>query len=148
MDTGRQSYINFSKKEITDIFYFYTGEVSKINRQLSLVGVAIIWLFKSSGEIGEINSSTNQLITQNIELPDLLLIPLFGLALSLVFDLIQYLYGAILYDIMTSQMENFAADDKNVKRNFIRPMAILFYSKVTFALISYGYIFTYILSLL
>lgn len=56
-----------------EAFYFHSGEVSKIARQLSFAGIAIIWLFKY-------NSS------DPVAIPSALYVPSALIVIGLLFD--------------------------------------------------------------
>jgi hypothetical protein len=71
-------------KDCHEFYYFYTGKVSDIVRQLGLAGIAIVWLFKS--EAGG-----------RIVLPNLLVWAAVLVLAGLVVDLLQYVAGSLCW---------------------------------------------------
>lgn len=69
----------------------YTAKASEICRQLSLAGIAIIWLF------GDLKKTPI--------LEPFLLFPLLALALSLLFDLLQYFIAGWIWIIFFRKEE-------------------------------------------
>ncbi len=67
-----------------EAYYQYTEKASDVARTLAFAGIALIWIFK----VGD--SGTPRI-------PHRLLPPTFLLAGSLVFDLLQYVVGSILW---------------------------------------------------
>ena len=70
---------------------FATGKASEISRQLSLAGIAVIWLFKTS--------DVAKPIAENM------LLPLWFLLSALVLDLFQYLYTGIIWAAFSRRRE-------------------------------------------
>lgn len=62
----------------------FTSKASEITRQLAFAGIIIIWIFRIST-----NAATS--------LPKFLVFPLIGLALTLLFDLLQYFVGGQIW---------------------------------------------------
>ena len=73
-------------------YYFYSGKVSDIVRQLGLAGIAVIWLFK-------IETSNRQRIPDGLILPGILLL------LGLATDLLQYAAGTIIWNRFNRKKE-------------------------------------------
>src|SRR5688500_15770819 len=90
--------------------YFYSGEASKINRQLAFAGIAIIWIFYSS--------KNPELIPRGMQLPLLLLV--IGLAV----DLLQYVMGYILLKIFHRKHEAKRIERGGIKENILAPSSI------------------------
>jgi hypothetical protein len=90
-------------------FSLYTGKVSDLVRQLSLAGIAIIWLFKGDG------SKTPLVNPQMQTAAGLLLV-------ALILDFLQYVLGAAHYTRWTIRLERdgiaktYAADSAQAKR--------------------------------
>ena len=80
----------FKLEEVRNIFYTYSGKASEIIRNLSLAGIAIVWILKTDD-------------TQ--EIPQTLIYPLISFVLSLLFDLIQYLFGGVFWHYKTRDLE-------------------------------------------
>lgn len=122
-------------QEALDAYYSATGTVSTITRQLSLSGIAIIWIF---------------CVVENgtVTIPMQLKIPALAIIISLIFDLLQYVVKAtswgIFKDIMYNQHKDFEKDvdePKGVKS------AILFFfvGKIVAMIVAYWNIFFFIL---
>jgi hypothetical protein len=108
----------------------YTAKASEIGRQLSLAGVAIIWLFK--------NDNKNQPI-----LAHSLLMPLILLAGALTFDLLQYIIGGQIWISFFRRKEKEAkGSDPDIKApsNYNLPIYICYYLKLLMLLLAYGLI--------
>jgi hypothetical protein len=73
-------------------YYFYSGKVSDIVRQLGFVGLAIIWFFR-------LDANGTQTIQSEL-LPVTVLI-----VLGLAFDFFQYSYAAIAWGIYSRLKE-------------------------------------------
>jgi hypothetical protein len=67
-------------------FYFYSGKVSDIARQLCFAGIAIIWLFKKDTAAG-------------ITVPQELVLPGAIIVSALAIDLIQYIIASLTWFI-------------------------------------------------
>ncbi|MBD0367969.1 MAG: hypothetical protein ICV53_17925 [Flavisolibacter sp.] len=65
----------------------YTAKTSEITRQLSLAGIAIIWLFKNADDKQSLANTTEPLLNRY------LIIPLIFLSAALLADLLQYVIG-------------------------------------------------------
>lgn len=114
-----------------------SGKASDIIRQLSLAGIALIWLFKSG--------------TDSASVLDIhLLRAALFIILALFFDLLQYLSGTTIWFIYFRRKEKKGTTEED---EFRAPAHInllpwtLFYLKVTLMLIAYaGYIIPFLLS--
>ena len=71
-------------KDAREYYYFHTGKVSDIVRQLGLGAIAIVWLFRSGD-------------TTALAIPSELLTPLKLVVAGLALDLLQYAFGAALW---------------------------------------------------
>lgn len=69
--------------EAWEHYYFYTGKISDIVRTSTFAGIAIIWIFRNSNKVGEL-----QLDTQLVLAAVLFMV-------TLVLDLAQYCAGAL-----------------------------------------------------
>lgn len=105
-----------------------SGKTSEIVRQISLAGVGIIWSFKSvSG--------------QSFLLDSPLLKAALFIALSLLFDFLQYVLGATTWFIYFRYKERRgtgANEDFTAPPQLNWPLWILFYLKSAMMLIAYG----------
>ncbi len=111
----------------------YTGKASDITRQLIFAGIAIIWLFKS-----EDNGYTT--------LDSFLILPLITLSLSIIFDLLHYVTGGIIWKKLYLSEEhkvikklknepNTNLDPENIK--FTRKKIKVFKEKCAFHVFKY-----------
>ena len=80
--------------EYRDTHYFFTGRVSDITRNLAFMGFGVIWIL-----IGGLESFKRG----NIETPFILIMGL--LTISLILDLLQYVYQAILTYVFFKKYE-------------------------------------------
>jgi hypothetical protein len=125
---------------IRDQYYFYSGKISDLVRQLALAGIAVIWIFKID-KPGLFPS-----------LPRFLIWPMLALVLALFVDFVQYSYGATLYDITyrwrerQKQHRHMKEDHSfEIPRFALWPMDLCFYSKIAFVLIAYTLLAIHIL---
>lgn len=113
----------------------YTGRASEITRQLSLGGIGIIWLFKSS-ESGPL-------------LDRFLIFPLIFLSLALLMDLIQYVIGGWTWITFFREHEKSAepGSDPNIQAppSKSRPLYIFYYLKIIFMLLAYFFLVGYLI---
>lgn len=110
-------------------YYFFTGKASEIVRQLSLAGIAVVWIFKST------DGTSFRLSTD-------LLIPSIAFLVSLGFDLAQYVVAATIWKKHYRSLEeqeipagtdreehDFGPHDEKQER----PIAVLFWIKIAIA---------------
>jgi len=69
-----------------DDYYYFTGKLGDINRQIAFAGIAIIWIFKK--EDGE-----NIILCKDLIFPSILF------AIALACDLLQYIYQSLTWAI-------------------------------------------------
>lgn len=80
-------------EDVRNEYYFYTGKVSDLVRQLGFAGIGIIWLFKTTAANGPTIPKD--------------LLPAGGLILlSLAADLLQYAVGAVIWDRFNARKED------------------------------------------
>ena len=117
-----------------------SGKASDIVRQISLAGIALVWLFKASGTVGG----------PTISLDPKLLRAAICIFIALLCDFLQYLSGTVLWFVYFRYKEK-----KRVKESdeFLAPpqlnwpMWTLFYLKSAMMLVAYGvYIIPFLLS--
>ena len=75
--------MSLTLKEAREHYYFNSGKLSDVNRQLCFAAIGIIWIFSGS--------------TSSLVLPDQLILPLLLISLSLAFDYLHYLSGAVVW---------------------------------------------------
>ncbi len=121
--------------EYRDDYYFFTGKLSEITRQIAFAGIALIWIFKKS-------EKSEFLIDDELILPAILIVS------SLAFDLFQYIYQSVTWSIFyTYHNRKNKSEDKKIKApeylNY--PSWVFFFLKVVLVLIAYWKIFTFLL---
>ncbi len=67
-----------------ETYYEFSGKVSDISRQLAFAGIALVWLFKIDHDLYP-------------KIPRELVLPTITLALTLAFDLLQYVSATIVW---------------------------------------------------
>jgi len=120
---------------------FFSGTASTVNRSLALGGIAIIWLFKKPQNAQEV-------------IPDLLNYPLWCLGISLGLDLLQYVFGAIAWNLfyerkywLWKKRHNYSstyAKDIKAPNTISIPIHILFLAKIVFMGIAYWHILKFL----
>jgi hypothetical protein len=116
---------------IKDQYYYYSGKVSDLVRQLAFAGVAIVWIFK----IDQAGTPA---------LPHEFIWPIAFLLTALFFDFIQYFYGSVLYDASyrwreSQKDKNKLKDDHDFKTwpKLLWAMDACFYLKSFCVIIAY-----------
>jgi hypothetical protein len=115
----------------------YTEKASEITRQLSLGGIAIVWIFKNAdGDYPVIDY--------------FLIFPLILLSISLLLDLIHYLWGGHIWIRFFREEEkktNPSNPDPEVKAPSGKstPLYVLYYAKITLMGIAYLLIIGYLI---
>src|SRR5438105_6305291 len=90
--------------DLKEEYYFATGTVSTVVRQMALAGIAVIWIFKVGKDTGGITFTPNMLV------------PLRLFILVLVADLLQYAYkGAVWGAIHHYYWNKFKKADHDVE---------------------------------
>jgi hypothetical protein len=118
-------------KEVRKHVDAFSSKASELSRQLAFAGIAVVWIFKNSG--------------QNAIIPNDFLLPLLLLVLTLVFDFLQYVLGSIEWTIFSHLQENkYNCDDEDQEvdssSSWINlPHSICFYLKILTVVL--GYIF-------
>ncbi|MDB5992604.1 MAG: hypothetical protein JWQ10_4007 [Herbaspirillum sp.] len=123
-------------KDSRDLYYFYSGKVSDISRQLGFAAIAVVWLFKISvtGTAGKINPSLQW--------------PLVLVIFSLLMDVVQYLYASAAWGIFNRYQEEKKRkeEDEFLANEIINwPTIFLFWSKVILMAIAYALIARFLL---
>lgn len=122
---------------LADVWTYYTDyhkSVNEISRQIAYAGIALIWVFRVTGP-------------GQVHIPKLLFISGFFLILCLFFDYLQYIVGAITYQIYgTYKEKRVSAAEKFLQPEaLLRPMDILFFLKIFAALTGYVFALKYLL---
>jgi hypothetical protein len=79
-------------EDVREIFYFNTGKVSDIVRQIGLAGLAVIWVFRTQ-------ANGAQVIPRQLFLAGTLIL------LSLSADLLQYASATLIWDKLNRRKE-------------------------------------------
>lgn len=122
--------------EYKNDYYFFTGKLSDINRQIAFAGVALIWIFKES-KAGEIK------IEEDLLLPAILIV------IALAFDLFQYIYQSITWTIFyTYYKRKGKAEDEKIKSpEYLNYLAWFFFIiKVSLVIASYWLILQFLIN--
>lgn len=82
-------------KEYLDDYWYFSGKASDINRNLSIAGLAIIWLLLKDTDILSKVGNSVTLVQANI--PKGLLLPFLCLIISLTLDLLHYVSGSAIW---------------------------------------------------
>ena len=134
MKTNESTTLNkYDLKYLRDEFYYFSGQASAIIRQLAIGGIGFIWIFKK----GE----------NDIEIPIILLNPLAMLIASLASDLMQYIYGAVIWGVLLTIQENKGLTDKTkitISRKYNGPTWFFFILKIILMVIAYTQMLTFI----
>jgi hypothetical protein len=123
-------------QEVRQSYYDFTGKASDIARQLSLAGIAVAWLFKIDRPGG------------GIQLVPLLLLAVGSFVLSLVLDLIQYVYQAAAWGLLNARKcrEGKSLADEVDPPDGINEAAIAFWvAKVGLAILGHVFLVLHIL---
>ena len=117
-----------------DNYYFHTGKVSDIVRQLAFAAIAVIWLFKAGDG-------------RSISLPNELLQPLKLVVVCLALDLLQYVFGTIVWGIFHRMKERSGTSDSSdfkAPRSINWPALACFWSKTGVLSYAYWELFSYL----
>ena len=122
--------------EFKEDYYFFTGKLSDINRQIAFAGIALIWVFKKGEEL-------------NFQIDEALILPALLIVCSLAFDMFKYIYKSITWSIFyTIKNRKHKNEDKKIKSpeylNY--PAWFFFVTKVILVLIAYWKIFDFLLT--
>tara|TARA_R110002167_G_scaffold312948_4_gene518634 strand:- start:1178 stop:1642 length:465 start_codon:yes stop_codon:yes gene_type:complete len=130
-----------NKKTIFDYqqdYYYFSGEASKLNRQLILASIAVIWLFHVSDNIQS-------------SIPEALLGVLYCLFASLALDLLQYFFGSAIWSLFFFYLDKKAGKgkisfDEDIEAPIILPVIIncFFWLKLIVGLIAYIKLLVYL----
>lgn len=108
-------------------YYTFTGKLSDISRQLSLAGIAIIWIFKTN-------------IEDKIILDTSLRYAAIFIILSLAADLLQYTYQSVTWSVFYHSKKRNGNSDNDVipSPEYLNYTSwLLFGTKVVLLIIAY-----------
>lgn len=121
--------------EALENYYYHSGKVSEIGRQVAFAGIALIWIFKVDG--------------QN-KVPVELILPAMFILASLVLDVLQYLYATVAWGIFRRKKEKELNAANTPEAEFLAPRAlnwptnVLFYAKVVCLGAGYWLLYQYL----
>lgn len=78
---NREENIGKTVSEYRETYEFYSGEISAISRKIAFAGIGLVWVFTEG----------------NASIPNPLILPSILLVCSLTLDMLQYLYGTIVW---------------------------------------------------
>jgi hypothetical protein len=117
--------------EYKNDYYFFSGKLSDINRQIAFAGIALIWIFKVS-------------VGDKIVIDHSLLYSAKFIVVALALDLLHYLYQTITWSLFyTVNKKKYKSEDHGLDSSMALniPAWILFYLKIALVLIAYVMIF-------
>ena len=115
-------------------YYFHTGQVSDIARQLAFAAIAVIWLFKAGAGA-------------SISLPKELLEPLKLVVVCLTLDLLQYILATIVWGIFHRLKERAGTSDSSEFKApsvINRPALACFWAKTAVLVYAYWELYSYV----
>ncbi len=117
-------------------YYEFSGKTSDIARHLAFAGIALIWIFKTG-------AAPAHKIPQELHIPTILL------ALTLAFDLLQYVAGTAIWGIFQwyqeRKLENIKDDPELTTPSWFKsPQLFFFCLKVITILWAYYLLMNYI----
>jgi len=118
-------------------YYDLSGKASDVARQLALAGIALIWIFKLDN-------------AGPLAIPVPLLLPAALFVVTLALDLLQYVFGALIWGAFNRYHESKGKkDDEDVlaPSYFNWPALFCFWLKLCTVLIGYMTVFKYVFSL-
>jgi len=127
---------HFREKE----YYYFSGKVSELCRNLAFAGIAIIWIFKTD--------------KTGITIDKELILPLIVFVATLTFDLFQYLWGTIIWGCFVRQQEkklkDVATEDPELEAPawFNWPTNIFFYLKTILVITGYTLLFIHLVKII
>ncbi len=123
-----------AKETSEDEFKYYTQKAGDIARQLSLAGVAIIWLFHTT-----VPGASNEI---NIGIPIQFRLPVLLFVVSLGLDAVQYLVGSFLWGLaFHDDPEGNAYQNKCKNIAAIIVPVLLIFAKLGFMAAAYWYFY-------
>ena len=123
-------------KDFRDSYSELSGIASEVSRQLGFAGIAVIWLFKA-----DLSNLTFALA------PELYYAGIFIL-LSLALDLLQYLFGSLIWGAFWRYKErNGATDNTKITAPFYFnwPAIVCFWTKLVFMVVAYFFLLKFLL---
>ena len=115
-------------KDARENYYFLSGKLSDVNRQLCFAGIATIWIFVVKHPNGSFGMDAK------------FLLPLVCFIIGLTFDLLHYIFASASWGIFHRFKEkNHKEDEDFLAPSWINwPPLIFFWVKVFATLFGYG----------
>ncbi|HWR77816.1 MAG TPA: hypothetical protein VN283_11480 [Thiobacillus sp.] len=123
-------------KDFRDSYYELSGTASEVSRQLGFAGIAVIWIFKA-----DLPEKAFALA------PELYHAGTF-IILSLAFDLLQYLFGSLIWGAYWRYKESRGATDKTqieAPPYFNWPAIVCFWAKLALMVVAYCFLLKFLL---
>lgn len=125
-------------QDYRNTYYEFSSTASEVARKLSFAGIALIWLFK----------------IESLPIPKIpteLVFPTGLLALSLSFDLLQYIVASAIWGVFQwyqeKKLKDISEDPDLAAPSILKfPQFLLFWSKLFLAMAAYILIVKYILT--
>jgi hypothetical protein len=112
---------------IRDNYYFHSGKVSDIIRQMALAGVALIWVFKSD-------------VQGQAKIPNDLVPAAVLIFIGITLDFLQYVAGTLIWGIRARILENKGKQDDDIipLPDWINyPALVFFWTKILTTVAAY-----------
>lgn len=119
------------QKTLKDTYQEASAKVSELNRNLALGGLGIIWIFKYSDSNSKI-------------LPDILVYALFFLVITLLLDLLHYIWRTVVIHHVYNKTVKKKLETAEYP-NYLRNLSwLFFYGKVGTMITAYVLIFIFL----
>ena len=118
-------------------YYTFSGKASDVARQLSFAGIALIWIFKADKGGA-------------LAIPEQLLVPAALFVVSLALDLMQYVFGSLIWGAYARYHEGkqtAKTTELSAPMYLNWPGILCFWLKTTTTVAAYVFVLTYISSL-
>jgi hypothetical protein len=133
--TGSRSRGRITLKESRENYYYHSGKVSDIARQLGFAAIALIWVFRV------------QLPSGRYVVPTRLLVPGLPAVIALSLDFLHYIAGSLAWGVYSRQQERQgkAETDLVAPSDSINwPALFLFWAKVALIVATYVLLLVYL----
>lgn len=105
-------------------YYEFSGLASSVNRQIGFAGIAVIWIFC-------------QLKNGKLIVPDELILPAIFIIISLGLDLLQYVFGSLVWGIVHRHNERKDRQSFTASRFLNYPQLFCLWTKLVSMIIAY-----------
>lgn len=121
-------------EDVREAYYFHTGKLSDIVRQLAFAGIALVWVFKTD-------------VQGRPTVPPLLIKAALFLVAGLTLDLLHYVAGSVIWGIYHRKKEREGKkedDDVSAPGEINWPLIFFFWSKTVVMVVAYVYILRFL----